>query len=94
MLLDASGLGGGDAGNPRAERELRALAIARKTSAGPQSEKGRKACGILMGVLGSLAKRGDDALGEFAAMLDASAAAPGLDVATRLFGEAPCPVPG
>jgi len=79
--------------NNRAERELRPLVIARKTSFGSQSEKGRQTREILMSVLNSLAKRSDDVLGAFTAMLDALVEDPKLDVATHLFDEDPCPVP-
>lgn len=80
--------------NNRAERELRPLVIARKTSFGSQSENGRETREILMTVLNTLGKRRDDALGAFTAMLDALVENPGMDVATHLFGEAPCPAPG
>jgi hypothetical protein len=80
--------------NNRAERELRPLVIARKTSFGSQSEKGRETREILMSVLNTLAKRGDDALATFTAMLDAFVENPKLDVASHLFGEARRPVPG
>ena len=79
--------------NNRAERELRPLVIARKTSFGSQSEKGRETREILMSVLNTLAKRGADALASFTAMLDALVENPKLDVASHLFGEARCPVP-
>ena len=79
--------------NNRAERELRPLVIARKTSFGSQSEKGRETREILMSVLNTLAKRSDDALAAFTAMLDALVENPSLDVASQLFGEARCPVP-
>ncbi len=80
--------------NNRAERDLRPLVIARKTRFGSQSEKGRETREILMSVLNTLAKRGDDAPDAFTAMLDALVENPKLDVASHLFGEALCPVPG
>lgn len=80
--------------NNRAERELRPLVIARKTSFGSQSEKGLATREVLMTVLNTLAKRSDDVVAAFAAALDALVEDPALDVARHLFGERRIPVPG
>jgi hypothetical protein len=80
--------------NNRAERELRPLVIARKTSFGSQSKKGLETREVLMTVLNTLAKRGDDVVAAFAAALDALVEDPGLDVARHLFGERRTPAPG
>ena len=80
--------------NNRAERELRPLVIARKTSFGSQSKKGLETREVLMTVLNTLAKRSDDVVAAFAAALDALVEDPALDVARHLFGERRIPVPG
>jgi transposase len=72
--------------NNRAERELRPLVIARKTSFGSQSEQGLHTREVLMSLLNTLAKRTDDVVDAFVQALDALAEDPTRDVARLLFG--------
>ena len=71
--------------NNRAERELRPLVIARKTSFGSQSEKGLKTREVLMSVLNTLAKRTDDVVAKVASALDAFVANPLTDLYCHLM---------
>jgi transposase len=71
--------------NNRAERELRPLVIARKTSFGSQSEKGLKTRETLMSVLNTLAKRTDNVVTAISSALDALVANPLIDVADHLL---------
>jgi transposase len=71
--------------NNRAERELRPLVIARKTSFGSQSKKGLKTREILMSVLNTLAKRTDDVVAAVSSVLDKLVANPLLDIASHLL---------
>lgn len=73
------------ADNNRAERELRPLVIARKTSFGSQSEKGLKTREVLMSVLNTLAKRTDDVVAAISSALDALVANPLINVTSHLL---------
>ena len=79
--------------NNLAERELRSLVIARKISFGSQSKTGLETRETLMSVLHTLAKRCENALDAFVAMLDSLVENPELDVAAHLFGRAPDAAP-
>jgi hypothetical protein len=71
--------------NNRAERELRPLVIARKTSFGSQSEKGLKTREVLMSVLNTLVKRTDDVVAAISSVLDALVANPLINVTRHLL---------
>ena len=74
------------ADNNRAERELRPLVIARKTSFGSQSDAGARTREILMTVLHTLRKRVPDVTTAFQSALDQLAEQPDADPAKILFG--------
>jgi transposase len=73
------------ADNNLAERDLRPTVIARKTSFGSQSDAGAKTRGVLMTVLHSLKKQGDNPGVRLKAALDALARDASLDPFKLLF---------
>ncbi len=75
------------ADNNFAERTIRLLAIARKTSFGSQSDQGAKTRSILMTVVHTLDLRGADVSMIFKKALDAIAEDPAVDVYDLLFGK-------
>jgi transposase len=79
------------ADNNFAERDLRALVIARKISFGSQSEKGRLTREVLMSVLHTLRKRGRDPTPTLRTALDIMAASPQANPANLLFPRQPLP---
>jgi hypothetical protein len=75
------------ADNNFAERTIRLLAIARKTSFGSQSDRGAKTRSILMTVLHTLDLRGADVSATFKNALDVIAENPAIDIHDLLFGK-------
>lgn len=73
------------ADNNFAERTIRLLAIARKTSFGSQSDQGAKTRSILMTVLHTLDLRGAEVSATFKNALDAIAENPAIDIYDLLF---------
>lgn len=71
--------------NNFAERELRPLVIARKISFGSQSERGARTREVLMGVLHTLRKRGQDTTTRFERALNALAGSDALSPYDALF---------
>ena len=74
------------ADNNRSEREIRPIAIARKTSHGSQSERGAKTRGTFMSILHTLASCGADPGERLERALDTLAGNPGADLFDALFG--------
>lgn len=75
------------ADNNFAERTIRLLAIARKTSFGSQSDQGAKTRSILMTVLHTLDLRGADVSAVFKKALDTIVENPVVDLYALLFGK-------
>jgi hypothetical protein len=75
--------------NNLAERDLRPTVIARKVSFGSQSDAGAHTRGILMSVLHTLKKRGDDVVAHLKAVLDRLADDIQQDPWPLLFPEGP-----
>lgn len=75
------------ADNNFAERTIRLLAIARKTSFGSQSDQGARTRSILMTALHTLDLRGADVSAVFKKTLDSLAQNPAVDPCTLLFGK-------
>ena len=73
------------ADNNRSEREIRPIAIARKTSHGSQSERGAKTRGTFMSILHTLASCGADPGERLERALDTLAGNPGTDLFDALF---------
>lgn len=80
------------ADNNYSERSLRPLVIARKLSFGSQSPRGARTREILMSVLHSLAKQGQDPAARLTEALDAHARDPAFNIAALLFPPRPPPV--
>ena len=77
-----------EAENNLAERRIRPLVIARKTSFGSQSEKGLRTRETLASVVCTLALRCDDPVARLSSAFDALARDPEADVAALLWGKA------
>ncbi len=73
------------ADNNYSERSLRPLVISRKISFGTQSAEGSAARGILMSVLHTLRRQGDDPAARLREALDLHARDPAADIAAFLF---------
>jgi len=79
--------------NNYSERSLRPTVIARKLSFGSQSPRGSRTREILMSVLRSLHKQGDNAVRKLTEALDALARDPAFGIAAFLFPPGSPPVP-
>ena len=77
-----------EAENNLAERRIRQLVIARKTSFGSQSERGLRTRETLASVVCTLALRCDDPVARLSSVFDALARDPEADVAALLWGKA------
>ena len=77
-----------EAENNLAERRIRPLVIARKTSFGSQSERGLRTRETLASVVCTLALRCDDPVARLSSVFDALARDPEADVAELLWGKA------